>query len=66
MTTGRGRVALLAMALAAVAVGCGGETIEPDELSGRMAFTGFRDGNTPTSSRSWSSDSAATRRASCS
>lgn len=47
MTTGRGRVALLAMALAAVAVGCGGETIEPDELSGRMAFTGFRDGATP-------------------
>ena len=36
-------VALLA--LAAVAAGCGSDTIEPDELSGRLAFTGFRDGN---------------------
>lgn len=45
MMTGNSRVALLAMALAAFAVGCGPDTIEPDQLSGRIAFTGFRDGN---------------------
>lgn len=45
MTLGRRRV--VATALVAVVVGCGGETVEPDELSGRIPFTGLRDGATP-------------------
>ena len=45
MTMERRRV--VATALVAVVVGHGGETIEPEELSGRIAFTGLRDGATP-------------------